>query len=76
MTKEEMQEILERLGVKEGVHQQTNKNATLEMPKAKEMVSLLTTMKEMFEKELKEEEAKIVALQEKMVKAKKGGCNG
>ena len=75
MTKEEMQELLERLGVKEGVHQQT-KNATLEMPKAKEMVSLLTTMREMFEKEVREEEAKIVALQEKMVKAKKGGCNG
>ena len=76
MTKEEMQEILKRLGVKEGVHQQTNQNATIEMPKAKEKTSLLTAMKSMYEKELKEEEAKIVALQEKMVKAKKGGCNG
>lgn len=76
MTKEELQEILERLGVKEGVHQQTNKQAKLDMPKAKEMTSLLTAMKTMFERELMEEEAKIIALQEKMVKAKKGGCNG
>lgn len=76
MTKDELQEILERLGVQEGVHQQTNKKAKLEMPKAKEMTSLLTAMKTMFEREILEEEAKISALQEKMVKAKKGGCNG
>lgn len=76
MTKEEMQEILDRLGVTEGIHQETNKSAKIEMPKAKELTSLLTAMKSVFEKEIQEEEAKIVALQEQLVKAKKGGCNG
>jgi hypothetical protein len=33
-------------------------------------------MKTLFEKELAEEEAKIVALREQMVKKEKGGCNG
>ena len=48
----------------------------LEIPQAKQLITLFTDMKTLFEKEIIEEEAKIVALREKMMKAEKGGCNG
>lgn len=76
MTKDEMKEILERLGITEGVPHQMKEKGELEIPQAKQLVTLFTDMKTLFEKEILEEEAKIVALREQMVKAKKGGCNG
>jgi hypothetical protein len=76
MTPEEMKEILDRLGIKEGVPHQMKEKGELKIPQATQLVTLLTDMKTLFEKELAEEEAKIVALREQMVKKEKGGCNG
>lgn len=78
MTPEELKEVLERLGMTEGVqHKVTPKTIDLSKEgKVGEMVGLLESMKELFQREVMEEEAKIVVLREKEVKAKKGGCNG
>ena len=76
MTKEELNEILERLGVQEGVPKQMKESANLELPKAKELKVLMGSMKELFEREMLEEQAKLVSLREQLLKAKKGGCNG
>ena len=78
MTPEELKEVLERLGMTEGVpHKVKPKTVDISKEgKVGEMVGLLESMKELFQREIMEEEAKIVALREKAVKAKKGGCNG
>lgn len=78
MTQEELKEILERLGMTEGVpHEVKPKTVDLSKEgKVADAITLLESMKELFQREILEEEAKIVALKEKSVKAKKGGCNG
>lgn len=78
MTKEELEEILERFGMKDGVpHEVREKKIDLSKEgKVGDMIGLLEAMKDLFQKEIMEEEAKIVQLREKAIKAKKGGCNG
>ena len=78
MTPEELKDVLARLGMAEGVaHEVKPKKVDLSKEgKVGDMVGLLESMKELFQREIMEEEAKIVALREKAVKAKKGGCNG
>lgn len=78
MTKEELEEILERFGMKDGVpHEVREKKIDLTKEgKVGDMIGLLEAMKDLFQKEVMEEEAKIVQLREKAIKAKKGGCNG
>lgn len=78
MTKEELEEILARFGMKDGVpHEVREKKIDLtKESKVGDMIGLLEAMKDLFHKEIMEEEAKIVQLREKAVKAKKGGCNG
>lgn len=78
MTPKELEEILKRFGMEEGVPRDVEEKTInlSDNEKTKEVVSLLEGMKQLFQKEIMEEEAKIVALQEKLVKAKKGGCNG
>lgn len=78
MTPEELKDVLARLGMAEGVPHEVNpKKVDLSKEgKVGDMIGLLESMKELFQREILEEEAKIVALREKSVKTKKGGCNG
>lgn len=77
MTEQDMREILDRLGIKEDTRYQTKTGKIdLEHPKQEELVSLMKEMKKLFEQEMAQEKVKLADLNEKLVKAKKGGCNG
>lgn len=78
MTPAELEALLKRLGMNEGEATPISpkKISLTDNPKVSELVSLFEGVREMLQKEVMQEEAKIVALQEKLVKKKKGGCNG
>ena len=77
MTEQDMKDILKRLGIEEGKRYQTKTGKMdFEHPKQEELVSLMKEMKSLFEQELAQERTKLAELNEQLVKAKKGGCNG
>ena len=77
MTQEEMQKIFESLGLKEGIGKQSKTGKhTIQSPKQEEMITMLKSMKGIFMQQLQQEEAELSVLREKLVKAKKGGCDG
>ena len=77
MTEQDMKDILDRLGIQEGKTYTTKTGKIdLEHPKQEELVSLMKEMKKLFQQEMAQENQKLAELNEQLVKAKKGGCNG